>query len=147
MPLQQPMGAVPRDHRRRLLAAATLLLALPARAETVVCHLSYGGETRDVVAQPVPSPYSVPVEAIGSYFLFRMTFQKKPADLAAIKIYVFANRDGGPLPIHQATHAYPPLAGTAAPYGFTGLNRVYEPTRDGELEYWCALSPTTKLAP
>jgi hypothetical protein len=22
-------------------------------------------------------------------------------------------------------------------YGFTGMQRVYEPVRDGELEYWC----------
>jgi hypothetical protein len=31
----------------------------------------------------------VAVRAIGSYFLFRMVFQKEPRDLAAIKLYVF----------------------------------------------------------
>ncbi|WP_374682515.1 hypothetical protein [Accumulibacter sp.] len=119
------------------------LLGLPvsaALAESVSCHVTYGGETRLVQAQPVASPYAVPVEKVGSYFLFRVVFQKEPADLAAIKVYVLAARDIGPTPIHQATHAYPPLTMKAAPWGFTGVNQVYEPLRDGELRYWCEWS-------
>ena len=119
------------------------LLAVPARAavvESVACHVSYGGETRLLQARPVVSPYGVAVEKVGSYFLFRVVFQKEPADLAAIKVYVLAARDIGPTPIHQATHAYPPLTMKAAPWGFTGVNHVYEPLRDGELRYWCEWS-------
>ncbi|MEF8724234.1 MAG: hypothetical protein ABTR92_21655 [Candidatus Accumulibacter phosphatis] len=119
------------------------LLAVPARAadlESVACHVSYGGETRILQARPVVSPYGVAVEKVGSYFLFRVVFQKEPADLAAIKVYVLAAKDSGPTPIHQATHAYPPLLVEAAPWGFTGLNHVYEPLRDGELSYWCEWS-------
>jgi len=122
---------------------AALLLALPAQtviAEAVACHVTYGGETRVLQARPVASPYGVAVEKVGSYFLFRVVFQKEPADLAAIKVYVLATRDSGPTPIHQATHAYPPPLVKAAPWGFTGLNHVYEPLRDGELSYWCAWS-------
>ncbi len=145
MPLRRLAVSSPAK-RRAFLVAAVLLLALPAKAETLVCHVTYGGETRALEARPVTSPYSVPVQAIGSYFRFRMTFQKDPHDLAAIKLYVFADRDGGPAPIHQATHPYPPTAGADAPYGFTGLQRVYEPIRDGELEYWCELSPPSRAA-
>jgi hypothetical protein len=130
---------------RRLILAllSAQLLALSARAavaETVACHVSYGGETRVLQASPVVSPYVVAVEKVGSYFLFRVVFQKEPADLAAIKVYVLAARESGPTPIHQATHAYPPAVVKAAPWGFTGLNHVYEPLRDGELSYWCAWS-------
>jgi hypothetical protein len=130
---------------RGLLLATTLLLSLPMHAETLRCHVSYGGETRDLETLPVSSPYSVPVQAVGSYFLFRMVFQKEPADLAAIKLYVFADRSTGPVPIQQATHPYPPPAGDGASYGFTGLNRIYEPIRDGELQYWCELSSARGL--
>lgn len=138
MPLRPP--AIPSlAHRSRFLIGAFLLLALPARAETLVCHVTYGGETRILETPPVTSPYRVPVQAIGSYFLFRMLFEKEAPDLAAIKLYVFANHDTGPAPIHQATHPYPPPP-AGARYGFTGLHRVYEPIRDGELEYWCELS-------
>ena len=130
---------------RGLLVATILLLSLPVHAETLRCHVTYGGETRDLEAHPVSSPYSVPVQAVGSYFLFRMVFQKEPADLAAIRLYVFADRSTGPVPIQQATHPYPPPSHAGATYGFTGLNRVYEPIRDGELQYWCALSSARGL--
>lgn len=106
-------------------------------AQQVSCHLTYGGEESLLVAKPGLSPYSVPATAVGSYFLFRVVFQTVPADDAAVRIYSYADRDPAPTLIHQATHPYPfPPGGR---YGFTGLQRVYEPVRDGELEYWCEL--------
>jgi hypothetical protein len=117
-----------------LLAGAA---ALPAQAESVACHVTYGGETRVIAAPPVASPYDVKSTAVGSYFLFRIVFRPEPADLAAIKIYAYADRDEGPTIIHQATWPYPPPPATA--HGFTGLHFVYEPVRDGELRYWCEL--------
>ena len=115
-----------------LIAAA---LALPAHAANVACHLTYGGETRVVSARPTTAPETVAPVAIGSYFLFRIVFRQEPADLAGIKLTTYADRDEGPTIIHQASHPYPPPA--AAVHGFSGLNFVYEPVRDGELQYWC----------
>jgi hypothetical protein len=60
-------------------------------------------------------------------------------DLASVKVYVYADRDEGASPIHQATWAYPPMHGGT--HGFTGRHAVYEPLRDGELEYWCEMRP------
>jgi len=129
------------------LLASILLLALPGHAETLLCHVTYGGETRILQAPPVSSPYTVAVRAIGSYFLFRMVFQPEPRDFATIKIYVFGERDGGPALIQQLTHPYPPPAPARSSYGFTGLNSVHEPMRDGELQYWCELAPEEKGTP
>jgi hypothetical protein len=121
---------------KQLLCSATLLaLSSTALAESVVCHVNYGGTTQLLEALPVSSPYRVSPVAIGSYFLFRIVFQKDPADLANIKLYVYADRDSGPVIIHQANYAYPLLNATVN--GFSGLNYVYEPVRDGELQYWC----------
>lgn len=117
-----------------LIAAA---LTQPALAASVACHLTYGGETRIVSAGPTTAPATVAPVAIGSYFLFRIVFRQEPADLAGIKLYAYADRDEGPVIIHQATYPYPPPA--AAVNGFSGLNFVYEPVRDGELQYWCEL--------
>ncbi len=117
-----------------------MALASTAHAEQVICHYTYGGETRQWVAMPVLSPYGVKSIAVGSYFHLRVVFQKEPADLASIKVYTYADGDDGPVPVHQATYPYPPPRTSAARYGFTGLHWVYEPTRDGELEYWCQLS-------
>lgn len=117
--------------------AALLLLLFAcaaAQAETAVCHITYGGETRQLVAGPTAAPLAVPTVAVGSYFLFRLVFEER----VAIKTYVYADRDGAPpLPLHQAVYPWPPPAGGV--FGFSGRHFVYEPVRDGELEFWCEL--------
>lgn len=118
----------------RLWLAVLLLISSVARAETVVCRVTYGGETHIIRAEPTTSPYVVPVVAIGSYFLFKLVFEER----TAIKTYVYADRENGPVPLHQASFAWPPLNSGA--HGFSGLHFVYEPVRDGELEYWCQLN-------
>ena len=127
--------------RASCLLAVLLAAALPAHADSVACHLSYGGETRLLEAAPVASPYAVPAVAIGSYFLFRIVFRDTPSELAGIKLYTYADHTSGPALIHQSSHPYP--VGNAASGGFTGRQRVYEPLRDGELEYWCELKAGT----
>ena len=117
-----------------MIAAAP---AIPAHAAGVACHVTYGGETQVISAAATTRPLAVAPVSIGSYFLFRIVFRQEPADLAAIKLYTYADRDDGPTIIHQATYAYPPAP--AVVHGFTGLNFVYEPVRDGELQYWCEL--------
>ncbi|GEM_PF-320522 len=135
--------------RFRVAFACLLALLVPAfsAADTLFCHVSYGGDTRLLAAEAVDSPYTAPVQAIGSYFLFRMVLETRPADRATVKLYVFADREGGPAPIHQATHPYPPVVGHGSRHGFTGLNHVYEPLRDGELAYWCELSSSGERRP
>ena len=117
---------------------------LGAPTEAVLCHATYGGETRTLTATPVSSSYAVEPMALGSYFQLRVVFQKHPADVAGIKIYTYADREPSPVIIHQASYPYPPTAqgkkgqkGRGLPFGFTGQQIVYEPVRDGELEYWC----------
>lgn len=101
-----------------------LLTLSPAHAEQVICHYTYGGETKQLAALPAASPYALRDIAVGSYFHFRVVFQNQPADIASIKVYSYTERDEGLLLIHQATYPYPPLSG-AAPYGFSGRHFVY----------------------
>ena len=136
-------------HCPRLLFAFFGFLLLPAWAscaEQVVCHYTYAGETKQLVARPVASPYSVKGIPVGSFFQFRVVFQNKPADLASIKIYTYASRDESPVLIHQAIYAYPAARQRATSYGFSGLHAVFEPTLDGEMQYWCELEKTSRGA-
>ena len=118
----------------------TLLAAGPVFATQTVCHYDYGGESKVLTAKPVSSPYEVPVVQVGSYFQLRVVLQLQPRDQASIKIYVYADTDDGAAPLHQATYPYPPPQARGR-YGFTGLHFVYEPKRDGELQYWCEVRP------
>lgn len=122
-----------------MVATALAAAALPILAGQVNCHYTYGGETKVLTARPAASPYGEPTVQVGSYFLFRVVFQPEPKDQAAVKVYVYGDRDDGPVPIHQASYPFPVAAKADAPYGFTGLQAVYEPLRDGELQYWCRL--------
>ena len=125
---------------QRALATLLLLILIPsAQAEQVVCHYTYGGESKVLATHPVKSPYAEKGIKVGSYFLFRLVFQNEPANLAAIKVYSYVDRDEGPALIHQATFPYPPPGKAASPYGFSGLHLVYEPVRDSELQYWCEM--------
>jgi len=114
-----------------------------ARTQSVTCHYTYGGETKDLVAHPVESPYEVPVTQVGSYFLLRVVWQTKtsPVRHAAVNIYTYADGNDGAVIIHQAEFPYP--LSQSGRYGFTGLQRVYEPMRDGELLYWCEADAST----
>lgn len=143
----------PRSSRSGLLALCALALMLaqsPAEARTrtpasvdlqsITCHYTYGGETQTVKAQPLASPYTAPAIQVGSYFILRVVWQVQPADQAAVNIYTYADAEGGPVIIHHAAFASPAGLKSSKRWGFTGLQRVYEPMRDGELEYWCELT-------
>lgn len=134
------------EHLRLAAIVSTALTCCPAHADQVACHVTYGGETRVIGAAATTQPLAVAPVPIGSYFLFRIAFRKEPADLAGIKLSTYADHDEGVTIIHQATYAYPPPPATpsghfapGATTGFTGLNFVYEPVRDGELQYWCEM--------
>ena len=120
-----------------VLSAGLALAGACFASESVVCHYTYGGETKSLRAEPVRSGYTIDSIAVGSYFRYRVVFRNEPADLAAIKVYTYADRDDGPVLIHQATYSYPPRTSKKTPYGFSGLHHLYEPVRDGELQYWC----------
>lgn len=130
---------------RRILIGALLWSTLASHAataqEAVLCHYTYGGEERTLRSTPVDSPYGVEPIVVGSYFQLRVVFQNKPADVAGIHIYTYADREPMPVLIHQASFPYPPRAQRghpkSLPLGFTGRQTVFEPVRDGELQYWC----------
>jgi len=121
-----------------------VLAMLPAAAlagQRIDCYVSNEGETRVIIARPEKSPYTNVHEAIGDTFLFKLSFQDRPANIAGVSIATYApaaGTDSGPVMIHQARYPWPPpQPGRHVRHGFTGLQRVFELAFDGELEYWC----------
>lgn len=112
-------------------------LGLPAHAASLACHYTYGGEThslRQSRLASVHAAYAVKANAIGSYLLFRPVFEPNE-----VKLYTYVDRADGPALIHQARYPHPASTRAQGTFGFTGLQRVYEPVRDSELEYWCEI--------
>lgn len=125
---------------RRLAAAMAFVMSPMLHAQTVACHLTYGGETQIVETPPGNAPYTGEPTAIGSFFQFRIVFVREPTDLARINLYTHADLGEAPIPLQHASHPYP--LRNQERYGFTGLQRVYEPKRESELQYWCELRET-----
>lgn len=120
----------------RKVILAGVLIAPPAFADTATCHIIYGGENFTVAAQPTADPYAVRGEKIGRYFEVKVSYVTAPADLAALSIYVYATSTGEPVLVHQAK--YPAdVKNAPGPWGFTGFNYVYEPSKSSEIQYWC----------
>lgn len=115
---------------------AAQLCAANAHADSVRCHIIYGGENFTVDAAPTSTPYQVPAQKIGRYFDFKASYVAAPERAAAINLYVYALASGEPVLIHQAKHRPPFIVGGSR-YGFTGLHFVYEPSKGSELQYWC----------
>ena len=121
---------------RKMISPGLLACGSPAFADTATCHVIYGGENFTVSAHSTVDPYSVRGEKIGRYFEVRVSYVTGPADVAALSIYVYATASGESVLIHQAK--YPADAKNAAgPWGFTGFNYVYEPSKSSEIQYWC----------
>src|SRR5262245_29123270 len=120
----------------RQVNAAFLLLALaatPALADSVSCHIIYGGENFTVRAQPTGDPYQVKGEKIGRYFEFKVAYVTSPADLGNIAIYVYATSSGESVLLHEVKY---PVAVTnnSDKWGFTGFHYVYEPSKGSEIQ-------------
>jgi hypothetical protein len=120
--------------------ALSLTLGAPASAQangdTAVCHIIYGGENFTVSARPTGDPYGVRGEKIGRYFEVKVSYVTAPADLSSLSVYVYATSSGDSVLIHQAKYPANVTNGTG-PWGFTGLNYVYEPSKSSEIQFWC----------
>jgi hypothetical protein len=115
---------------------ALLMVTAPVYADSVSCHIIYGGENFTASGKPTSDPYSVRGEKIGRYFEVKVSYVTEPADLAALSIYVYATASGESVLIHQAK--YPAgIANAPGRWGFTGFNTVYEPSKSSEIQYWC----------
>ena len=124
---------------RALLLFSLPVLAVAAEPSSLVCHYTYGGETHDVPVVATDTPYAVPARQIGSFFKFRTVWVREPAAEAGFHVYVYGDDPDGPILVQEGS--WPPSNVNQSRHGFTGLQRVYEPRRDGELQYWCEAVP------
>jgi hypothetical protein len=122
------------------MLAALLCGSAPVFADSAACHVIYGGENFTVKAQPTSDPYAVRGEKIGRYFEVKVSYVTAPVEFAALSVYVYATASGESVLIHQAK--YPAdVRNARGPWGFTGFNYVYEPSKSSEIQYWCEKLP------
>ncbi len=108
--------------------------------DEVVCRLEYEDKILTTRARAAASAYDDAPLRMEPDFLFRIVYQRAPPEHAAIRLYTYADTPDGPALIHQARFPYPLAPERAAGPGFTGMQTVYQPRTQAELQYWCALN-------
>ena len=129
-----------RDHTPHALASIALVALLAcasrAHADSVRCHIVYGGEDFTIDATPTTQPYRAESVKIGRYFEFKLVYATLPVTGDSIRVYVYGVSTGTPVLIHQGGYV-PPFDARGDGAGFTGYHSVYEPSKSSEIQYWC----------
>jgi hypothetical protein len=138
--MRSPIFTVCRGLPLLMLTLATSV----AQAETAWCHTTYGGQTKTIAVEPGGDPYRAPTLKIGTFFRFRVVIETEREEMASVKTYVYADREGAPAILQQATYPWPVIEGQGQRHGFTGLQRIYEAALGSEFEYWCSVTDSGK---
>ena len=123
------------------MTSVLLLLAGLASGEpagpALRCTCAYADEPVTVDVTPTADPYAVAAVPVGRRFAFRAVWLREPGH-EVLDLTAFHATKTGNVPLLQVKVPAPfPEAEAGAPFGFTGLHRVYEPDLGGELTFWC----------
>jgi len=138
------------NYRHYLLILPLFFMSCSMAYKNIECTYYYGGSTQSMMVTPVTNPYTVEEtqitfkkseteeEIVKTDFLFKVVYILPPADDAAINIYVYYLSDAGQVPVHHVKFLPPyPVMDDSQPFGFTGLQNVYEPTLGRVFQYCC----------
>ena len=124
-----------------LLLVGTLVSWLPATAAPRLRgQVDQGGVTRVLEFQPVADPYGVEAIPINDRFGFKAVLVGDARRVAYVKIYVYARALRQPVLLHLVKYLDPVAQPDPAASALTGLNFVYSPPLEQELQYGCALA-------
>lgn len=118
---------------------ATAVLALPLQAQTVRCHLSYGGMTRTLHVPPTSCPQQVWPQVEGNSVSFKVVNAQAAGDTPRVTIDTQVPRGERWALAHRAQ--FLASGTTPQPHGFTGLQSLPIEAAEQELTYWCERVP------
>lgn len=134
--------------------AACYLLSIALHAAPLLrCRIEQGGDSRVLDVAPVADPYTVAAIDINGRFRFKAVVIGDTTHVDYVKLYVYYVAKEQRRLIHQTTYLAP-LAKAAAQAvdahgqsfdadaqsaSLTGINHVYSPSLERELQYACAL--------
>jgi hypothetical protein len=121
-----------------LLASCLLPTKLQA-APLLRCQIEQGGASKVVDVTPVADPYSVMAIDINDRFRFKAVVIGDALRVEYIKLYVYTHTKRQPMLLHQVSYLAPATSRDAQPVPLTGVNYVYSPDLERELQYSCAL--------
>lgn len=141
-----PPPATPPRTGLALVLLAGLTVAVPSRASpSLVCEVSYGGQTQHITAQPVTDPYPVPSVDIAGRFRFKPVLVVGEGDgvrhgVRRVLVYVYRQAGEQAVLIQQGKYLPPfALSDASGVQPLTGRQYLYAGELERELIYQCSL--------
>ena len=103
------------------------------------CQIDQGGKTHMLEFAPVSDPYLVKAIDINGRFRFKAEVIGDERHIDYIKLYTYSQTKRQPVLLHEAKYLSPVALPGAAGSALTGLNFVYSPQLERELQYACTL--------
>lgn len=121
------------------MLAGCLLPSKLQAAPLLRCQIEQADTSKVVDSMPVADPYSVMAIDINERFRFKAVVIGDALRVEYIKLYVYTHTKRQPMLLHQTTYLAPATSRDAQPTALTGVNYVYSPDLERELQYGCAL--------
>jgi len=116
------------------LASATVLATPLLR-----CKIDQGGTTQVFEFSPDISPYTAKAMDINGQFRFKAVVVGDVRQIEYIKVYTYDFPKRQPVLLHEAKYIVPIAHPISQPVSLTGVNYVYSPRLERELQYECSL--------
>jgi hypothetical protein len=131
-------------HFRIGLAAMVVLLATGlsstvfATSQMLRCEINEGDETYIADFLPTSDPYAVVAKNIGERFRLKVVMLGNEESIEYIKIYTYYKDPHSTLLLHIGKYVPPFVQNQLSFAALTGVNYVYSPGLERELQYGCA---------
>jgi hypothetical protein len=130
---------------RKLLAGTAILLAMwsqstaSAASPLLRCEISQGGEAYIVDFLPRTDPYTVEAKNINGKFRFKAIVLGNDKLVESVKIYTYYQEHHQMVLLHEARYMPPFSQQPSSSAALTGVNYLYSPRLEEELQYGCTL--------
>ena len=103
------------------------------------CQLDQGGKSSKFEFSPVADPYMVHAIDLGGRFRFKAVVIGDQSKIEYIKLYTYYLNNEKAILLHEVKYQSPEVQSNSAPASLTGINYIYSPNLERELQYRCAL--------
>jgi hypothetical protein len=132
-------------HLRRLSAGMAIFLAMWSQSAAFAaspllrCEINQGGEAYIVDFLPRTDPYTVEAKNINGKFRFKAIVLGNEQLVESVKIYTYYQEQHQMVLLHEARYMPPFSQSPSSSAALTGVNYLYSPRLEEELQYGCAL--------
>lgn len=103
------------------------------------CEVNQDGETHIADFLPNADPYTVESKDINGRFRFKVVMLGNERRIEYIKIYTYYQEQHWVMLLHETKYVPPFTQSPSSFAGLTGVNYLYSPGLEHELQYGCAL--------